>query len=325
MRAFVTGGSGFIGGRLIDALLAKGWEVGALVHRTPLARFGPEGKLTIVHGDIGDAGLLRRSLPRTDVLFHLAAALGASRISKREFFRINAGSVESLLGAAREAGVRRVVHFSSAGVLGKVADGEVADEARAPDPRNVYDKSKLEGERLALKAAEAGLDVVVIRPGWAYGPGDRRTFKLIRSIARKRFVLVAKGRGRQTPVFIDDLAAGILLCAAKGRPGEVYHLAGEEILTVKTMAETIARCCGVSIPSLSLPLLPALVAAGMLATSFRPLGIEAPLTPGKLGFFTDSKPMSIAKTKRELGYKPATDFQSGMARTVDWYRANGWL
>ena len=325
MRAFVTGGSGFIGGRLIDVLLAEGWEVGALVHRAPLARVKPEAKLTIVRGDIEDAGLLRRSLRGADVLFHLAAALGASRISKREFFRINAGGVESLLGAAREAGVRRVVHFSSAGVLGKVAEGAVADEARAPNPRNVYDKSKLEGERLALKAAAAGQDVVVIRPGWAYGPGDRRTFKLIRSIACGRFVLVAKGRGRQTPVFIDDLAAGILLCAAKGRPGEIYHLAGEEILTVKDMARTIARCCGVSIPSLSLPLLPARAAAGILATSFRPLGIEAPLTPGKLSFFADSKPMSIDKARRELGYRPGTDFGTGMARTVDWYRTNGWL
>jgi len=324
MRAFVTGGSGFIGGHLIDALLTSGWRVGALIYRTPL-RAGADGTLQTVRGDLSDADALRKGLEGTDVLFHCAAALGGSGVPKREFFRVNAAGVEAVLRAAREAGVRRVVHFSSAGVLGKVPDGETADETRPPNPQNAYDRSKLEGERLALAAAAAGQDVVVLRPGWAYGPRDRRTFKLIRSIARKRFLLVAGGRGRQTPVFIDDLTAGILLCAEKGRSGQVYHLAGSEILTVREMAETIARACGASIRRISIPLLPARIAAGVLATSFRPLRVEAPLTPGKLSFFTDSKPMAIGKARRELGYRPATDFAAGMSRTADWGRANGWL
>jgi nucleoside-diphosphate-sugar epimerase len=324
MRAFVTGGSGFIGGHLIDVLLAAGWRVGALIYRTPLSA-GTEGTLATVRGDLGDRDVLRKGLEGADVLFHCAAALGGSGLPEREFFRVNAAGVENALRAAREAGVRRVVHFSSAGVLGRVPDGEVADETRAPNPQNAYDRSKLEGETIALAAAAAGQDVVVVRPGWAYGPGDRRTFKLIRSIARGRFLLVDGGRGRQTPVFIDDLTAGVVLCADKGRPGEVYHLAGSEILTVRAMAETIARACGASIPRFSLPLLPARVAASALTAAFKPLGIEAPLTPGKLSFFLDSKPLAIAKARRELGYRPAVSFAAGMARTADWGRANGRL
>lgn len=324
MRAFVTGGSGFIGGHLIDALLSRGWSVGALIYRTPLS-VGTEGTLAVVKGDLNDRDALHKGLEGADVLFHCAAALGGSGVPKQEFFRVNATGVENALRAAREAGVRRVVHFSSAGVLGTVPDGEVADETRPPNPQNAYDRSKLEGERLALAAAAGGQDVVVIRPGWTYGPGDRRTFKLIRSIARKRFVLVSQGRGRQTPVFIDDLTAGILLCAEKGRRGEVYHLAGSEILTVKEMAETIARSCGASISRLSLPLFPARITARVLSATLRPLGIEAPLTPGKLSFFTDSKPMAIDKARRELGYEPVTDFRAGMARAVEWGRANGRL
>ena len=324
MRAFVTGGSGFIGGHLIDALLAGGWQVGALLYRKPLSA-GAEGTLATVRGDLGDRDVLRKGLEGADVLFHCAAALGGSGVPEREFFRVNAAGVENALRAAREAGVRRVVHFSSAGVLGRVPDGEVANETRAPNPQNAYDRSKLEGERLARAAAADGQDVVVLRPGWAYGPGDRRTFKLIRAIARRRFVLVDKGRGRQTPVFIDDLTAGVLLCADKGRRGEVYHLAGREILTVKEMAGTIARACGASVPRLSLPRVPARIAAGVLATAFKTLRAEAPLTPGKLSFFLDSKPMAIGKARRELGYQPAVDFAAGMSLTADWGRVNGWI
>ncbi|MBN2205982.1 MAG: NAD-dependent epimerase/dehydratase family protein, partial [Candidatus Aminicenantes bacterium] len=278
-----------------------------------------------VKGDLADRDILRKGLEGADVLFHCAAALGGSGVPRSEFYRVNAAGVENALRAAREAGVRRIVHFSSAGVLGKVPDGKVADEAYSPNPQNDYDRSKLEGERLALAAAAAGQDVVVVRPGWAYGPGDRRTFKLIRSIARKRFMLVDKGRGRQTPVFIDDLVSGILLCAEKGRSGEVYHLAGDEILTVREMAATIARACGSSVPKTSLPLGPARVAARVLASVFRPFNATAPLTPGKLSFFTDSKPMAVAKARRELGYEPVTDFRAGMDRTADWGRAKGWL
>jgi dihydroflavonol-4-reductase len=322
MRAFVTGGSGFIGGNLIDVLLRTGWGVGALIYRTPLSA-GAEGTLATVRGDLADRDVLRRGLEGADVLFHCAAALGGTGVPEREFFRVNAAGVENALRAAREAGVRRVVHFSSAGVLGRVPEGEVADETRAPNPQNAYARSKLEGERIALAAAASGQDVVVVRPGWAYGPGDRRTFKLIRSIARRRFMLVDKGRGRQTPVFIDDLTAGVLLCANKGRGGEVYHLAGTEVLTVKAMAETIARACATPIPRLSLPPGPARIAAGFLSAAFKPLGREAPLTPGKLSFFLDSKPMAIDKARRELGYRPKTDFAAGMARTADWGRTNG--
>ncbi len=199
MRAFVTGASGFIGSHLVATLVREGWAVRALVHRTEI----PESPgVQVVHGDVLDFGLLRESLKGTDVLFHLAAALGASRIGRNEFFRINAAGTENVLRAARETGVRKIIHFSSAGVLGAVKKNDIAGEDYPLNPQNVYDRTKLEGERIALRLAQECLDIVIVRPGWAYGPGDRRTFKLIKSINDGRFFLVAKGRGRQTPVYI---------------------------------------------------------------------------------------------------------------------------
>ncbi len=324
MRTFVTGAAGFIGSRLAARLASEGGTVRALVHGCALPP-ELEAKVEAVRGDIRDKNALREGMRGAEIVYHLASALGASRITAQEFQSINAGGTEAVLAAAREAGARRVVHFSSAGVLGNIRSGLPAPETQPPAPRDLYGRTKLAGEEIARAAARAGQDVVIIRPGWAYGPGDRRTFKLVRTIARRRFILVGRGKVRQTPVHVSDLVAGTLLCAAKGRSGEIYNLAGKEVLTVKAMAEAIAAAAGTAIPELSLPLLPAKAAARLLAALYKPFKKEAPLNPSRLAFFVDAKPLDIAKAVHELGYSPAYDFRKGMTETVDWYQANGWL
>jgi len=322
MRAFITGGSGFIGGHLVESLVARGFEVRALVHRRPLR---PDVKVETWPGDICDKELLRRALKGTDILFHLASALGASAIGRDEFRRINAQGTESVLESALSAGVGRVVHFSSAGVLGSVRKGDIAAESSPPKPISIYDKTKLEGEEAALRFARKGLDVVILRPGWAYGPGDRRTFKLIKAVSSGRFVMATRGKGFQTPVYIDDLVKGILLAGEKGQKGEVYNLAGGEILTVRAMVGEIAAACGRKLPRVYLPALPARPAALLLEKAFAPLRREPPLNRSKLSFFIHSKPLSIDKAKLALGYAPEFNFRNGIARSVSWYRSQGWL
>jgi len=322
MRAFVTGGSGFIGGHLIAALLRRGFKVRALVHRRPLPF---EAKVETITGDICDRDLLDEALKGTDILFHLASALGASTIGTKEFRRINASGTESILEAARSAKVGRTIHLSSAGVLGSVRTGDFAAEGYPPKPITPYDVTKREGEEIAIRFAREGLDVVVVRPGWAYGPADRRTFKLIRSICGGRFIMATRGRGFQTPVYIDDLVAGILLAWEKGQKGEIYHLAGSKILTVRKMAEVIASVCERTLPRVYIPALPARLAAFLLDAAFSPLRREPPLGRSKLSFFLHSKPLSIDKARRELGYAPEVEFSDGIARAIAWYRDRGWL
>jgi dihydroflavonol-4-reductase len=144
-------------------------------------------------------------------------------------------------------------------------------------------------------------------------------------VASKRFLLVTKGSTRQTPVFIDDLIQGILLCAEKAEAGEIYHLAGKEELTVKEITTAIAQASGVRLSQFPLPVFILKVAAWKLEKSFSLLGKEAPLTLGKLAFFIHPKPLSIQKASTELGYLPEWDFKTGIETTVAWYRQNGWL
>jgi len=322
MIAAVTGASGFIGRHLVRRLVKEGMDVRLLEHRS--SWHWPESCQTFA-GDVTDPASLKGLLSGADIVFHLAAALGASTLDRKGFERINVFGTVNLLQEARRTGVQRVVHFSSAGVLGRVQPGEVADESTPCRPQDVYDQTKLAGEQKALEDAAAGQDVVILRPGWVYGPEDRRTFKLIRPIARRRFMLVTRGRALQTPVFIDDLIQGILLCAQKGESGAIYHLAGPEVLSVRQIVDAVAAGCGTRVPRVTLPLFPVRIAAWKLDKTFRWFRREAPLTPGKLAFFIHPKPLSSAKAQRDLGYVPAIDFLTGMTRTIAWYRDHGWL
>jgi len=322
MKAFVTGASGFIGTHLMEALVRRGWQTRGFDLTAPAVSLSG---IEFRRGDITDFDGLKYAMKGADAVFHLASALGGSLISEEEFFLINSGGTENVLRAVRELGVKKTVHFSSAGVLGAVKDGDIADEKYPPAPLTVYDRSKLGGEELARRSAEEGLNVSIVRPGWVYGPRDRRSFKLIKTIAKRRFFLVAGGRGRQTPIHVGDLVEGAILCAEKGRPGEVYNIAGPRPMTVREMCEGIAKALGTRISRFILPALPAKAAAAVLETLWAPLKKEAPLTRGKLSFFLHSKPLSIHKAAEELGLSPKTDFAEGMARTVAWYRENGWL
>ena len=322
MKAVITGASGFIGSHLVEELLRRNWQVGALLHKRQLpAREG----LKVFQGDIRDADALKEMIAGTDVLFHLAAALGASQIGSSEFFQINAEGTANILDAARKAGVSRVIHFGSAGVLGTVKENRPVGEDRPAHPIDIYEKPKLAGETTALNFAKEGMDVVIVRPGWAYGPGDRRTFKLINAVAKKRFFMVTKGHTLLTPVYIRDLIEGVMLCVEKARPGEIYHVAGPEVLPIRDVVRIIAEAAGVSIPRLSLPLFPVRIAAWSLEKFFSLFKKEAPLSMGKLGFFIHPKPLAIDKAKQELGYSPTTDFRQGMRTTISWYRDHGWL
>jgi nucleoside-diphosphate-sugar epimerase len=322
MLALVTGASGFIGSHLVRALKNNGWTVRAFVHRTPLSEMNG---VDVVTGNILDEEALATAMAGVDVVFHLAAAVGSAVTAPRAFREVNVGGTEAVLAAARRAVVGRVVHFSSIAVLGAVRAGDAADEEYPPAPRTLYDRTKFAAEQAARLAAEKGLDVVIIRPGWVYGPGDRRTFKFIRAICRRRSALIRGAQGRQTPVFIDDLVAGTLLAAQKGRPGAVYHLAGDEIMSAEEMTAIVAAACGVQGPRLRLPMKLTQAAAFCLEKTFGLLGMETPVNRGKLAFFLDPKAMSSARAKKELGFQPTIDFRAGIALAIAWYRDNGWL
>jgi nucleoside-diphosphate-sugar epimerase len=312
-RALVTGAGGFIGRHLVAALLAEGRAVHAL--DLQLGSLPSHALLTRFEGDVADPRLQARAVEGVGSVFHLAAAHLGVLPSDAEFERINVAAVRSLARAAARAGVARFVHTSSVGVYGRIADPP-ADEATPCRPKLAYEKTKLAGERALLEtAAELRLPAVVLRPAWVYGPGCPRTEKLLRAIARGRFVVGGSGRSLRHCLHVSDMLRAFA-CAelATGADGQAVIVGEREPVTIRTLVDEIAALVGARPPrALPLPLLRMAALGAELA--FRPLRREPPISRRTLEFFTSNTAFRTDRARKLLGFEPTLDLRAGLAAT----------
>lgn len=277
MKAYVSGASGFIGSHVVRVLRGAGWEVGE------------------EFVDLGDRDGLRRAIDGCDAVFHLAA-LYAFRGDQAEFERVNVQGTQNVLDAARAAGVARLVHTSTCATCGPVA-GRAATEADGPPPWELavpYKATKLAAERLALSAARADVDVVVVNPTTPVGEGDwvpTPTGRMVRGVATGRFRAYLTGTGVNL-VDVRDVARGHLLAWEHGRRGERYLLGGED-LTLRDAFGLIARAAGRRPPRLGVPYGAARAAAAVGLLNRHEIALA------RLPMWFSSE-----KARRELGYDP---------------------
>jgi nucleoside-diphosphate-sugar epimerase len=167
--------------------------------------------------------------------------------------------------------------------------------------------------------------VVIARPGFIYGPGDRHVLGLFKAIHSGRFFYIDGGRHWCHPTFIADAVAGMLVCLSRGRPGEVYHIVGPAPVTFRELGKTIATKLGVRAPWLSLPRRAAAAFARGSEIVGPAIGRTPPLTRTGVAFFGEDRIFSRKKICDELGFTPQNDLAVGIAQTVGWYREHGWL
>lgn len=280
----------------------------------------------VVLGDLRDPGALAAAVRGVEVVYHLAAVYRSAGASRGLYRGVNATAVGQLLEAAAAARVRRVVHCSTVGVHGDVEHPPAAEDAPFR-PGDVYQLTKLEGERLAREARDRlGIEVTIARPSGIYGPGDRRLLKLFRGVARRRFVTLGRGEIYYHLTYIDNLVEGFRLCgehaAAANRE---YILAGPEVTTLNELVALIADAASVPPPRLHLPVWPFWMAGALTELVTVPFGIEPPIYRRRVDFFTKSRAFDIGRARRELGYAPRVGLREGIGRTLDWYRQHGWL
>ncbi|HEX9241694.1 MAG TPA: NAD-dependent epimerase/dehydratase family protein [Anaeromyxobacter sp.] len=249
MKVLVTGATGLIGKAVARELVARGHAVRALLRPAsdPAALSGLSVEL--VRGDVLDAASVRAALAGQEALVHVA---GIPRVGDEPgpIHEVNVRGTELVLAAAREAGLRRVLHTSSISAAGGTRRPEVQDETVPGNAEALgipYFLSKREGERIALAEAARGLPVVVLRPGVVLGPGDthRSSASLVVAIAKRRLPAVLAGGTSFCDV--RDVAAGFAAALERGRPGEVYALAGHNLSLAEFAART-AALCGVRAP-----------------------------------------------------------------------------
>jgi nucleoside-diphosphate-sugar epimerase len=313
MRAFVTGATGFLGGRLVAKLQERGDDVVALVRSR---RRGSHLHVELVKGDLSDRGKLQQAMEGADAVFHLAARyeVGIPASERDAMYETNVHGTANVLDAAWDAQVPRIVYVSTVNVFGNTR-GEIVDEAYerpGGDYVSAYDWTKHVAQEIARERIELGAPIVIVQPGAIYGPGDHSELgdQLEQVRAGKLRFRALSGVGVNA-LHVDDAVDGILLAYEHGQIGESYVLGGE-ITTLDEMLEVVARLSGQKAPRLRLP-----AAAIRLATPIGPLvGRVMGTGPNLRELISASDGVTYwatdQKARSELGYAPR-DLETGLA------------
>jgi nucleoside-diphosphate-sugar epimerase len=325
MRVFITGATGFLGGALARTLAQEGVEVHALA-RPASDHSGMDGMAITWHeGDVTAPADLSDVMAGAAWVIHAAGRLGQAGVPEQEFHRLHVDGTRNVMAAALAMRSQpRVLHVSTAGVLGPTAGGPAAEDAPYA-PSNPYERSKAAGERVALEFASRGLPVVICRPAFVYGPGDRHVLGLFQAVRGGRFFFIDGGRHLCHPTFIADAVAGMLLSLRGGHSGVTYHIAGPRAVTFRELGETIAAALGVPPPKFSLPRWSATLGAIALEALGQVSRWKPPLSRTGVAFFSEDRQYSWRRAHDELGYTPQYDVAAGAARAIAWYRQQGWL
>ena len=289
---------------------------------TALERAG----IALTLGDVRDPAALAAATADVDVVYHIAAIYRQAGLPDATYRAVNATAVQQIIEAAARGRVRRVVHCSTVGVHGDV-EHPPANEDAPLKPGDIYQITKLEGERLAVEAAaRLGIEVTIARPTGIYGPGDRRLLRLFRGVARRRWVTLGSGEIYYHLTFIDDLVEGFHRCGTQpAAANRTYILAGGEVTTLNALVALVAEGAGVPVPARHLPVWPFRAAGAACEAVCAPLGLEPPIYRRRVDFFTNSRAFDITRARTEIGFAPRVGLREGIRRTLDWYRNEGWL
>jgi nucleoside-diphosphate-sugar epimerase len=265
------------------------------------------------------------AVDRARVVYHLAGRLFAPDVPAAEYHVTHVVGTKLLLERCRESGVERFVHCSTTGVLGITGD-QPADETAPCRPTNAYEATKAEAEQAVRDSARTGFPAVIARPGLVYGPGDLHLLPFFRAVLRQRFRPIGRRPVWLHPIYIDDMTEALVRCGGSTEAvGECFHFAGRQPVPLAALAEAIARAGGTRMPRGHIPL-PAAQAVAVVGDRLPSnLKRSAPLTRSRLDFLTHSRVYDVRKAERLLGFAAATDLPTGTARSMAWYREQGYL
>lgn len=301
----LTGATGQVGLHLVDELLARGRRVRAVVLEGDDGLAGRD--VEIVRGDVRDERCLREAFAGADSVLHLAAIVSTESVAPPALFPVNVGGARNAARAAREAGVRRFVHFSSMVVFDPLPVDVPLDETRPRATNGVspYTRSKLLGEVAVRAEVEKGLDAVVVHPTVIVGPNETHHDGIVQGFFAKHFAgtLPSLVEGRFNLVDVLDVVRGALLAEAKGRAGESYILGGRQY----TLPELAALCTSISgtpSPRMRVPLALARGFLPFATLGSRLLNVRAPYNEEDLAQLAGNLDIRSDKAARELGYDP---------------------
>ncbi|HET7050757.1 MAG TPA: NAD(P)-dependent oxidoreductase [Solirubrobacteraceae bacterium] len=317
MRVFITGASGFIGRALCERYAADGHEVrGCDLVGDP--------ERHVVAGDVAVPGSWQEFAAGSEVVIHTAAAV-TLRLERRDaMWRSNVLGTSNAIEAARRAGARRFVHFSSVTVFGLEFPDGVDEGYPVHNSFIPYPDSKIASEQVVLQAHLDGkVECTVVRPGDVYGPRSRAWAIVPAELMRqRRFMLPGWGRGIHSPVYIDNLVDGVVLAGmSTDAAGQVFTLSDGIGVPYREFFAPYAELVG-----RRLVLLPTRVALGAAAVVQRVARLQPgdnEVNPASARYLLRRGTYSIEKARKVLGWEPQVGLQVGLERTVGWLREQG--
>lgn len=324
MSILVTGSTGFIGSHLTDALIEKGEQVTALVRKTSDITALQQLGVKLVFGDLSDPDSVKRAVKGSDIILHLATAPDWK--PPQEQWRTNYCGTLNVFNTALKQGVQRFVHCSTSGVLG-FADEVSLDEnsAYSPSPHSPYTITKCEIEKKALTYFRQGLPVSILRPAQVYGPRDSGTMGLAFKWIQRGFVpLIGGGKARLQPIYVQDIVEAILSVMEKDEAiGQIYNIAGNEILTFNEFFSIITNAFSTDSLELNLPTWIAWVLGYLCELKTRLIRGPVILTRFRVECASKNMIYNNSKIRDELGFIPKVSVEEGVKRTVEWYLHTG--
>jgi nucleoside-diphosphate-sugar epimerase len=312
----ISGGAGFLGLHLARRLLAGGHDVRTL-DLAPLDDAELERDVDELRGDVRDPAAARRLVTGADVLVHAAAALPI-RGSRAEIRSVNVDGTATLLAAALDAGLGRVVHISTTAVYGIPEVHPIVEDAPVQGVGH-YGRSKIVAEQLCDAFARRGLEVIVFRPKTFIGPERLGVFEILFDWVRegRRIYVLGSGENRYQLLAVEDLVEAIVLGATASAAGETLNVGADEFGTVRSDLEQLIAHAGSESRVTPVPARPAELALRALE-----LARLSPLAEWHYKTAHRDSYVDVAKAKRLLGWQPRSSNADALMQTYDWYLAN---
>jgi len=325
VKTLVTGGTGFLGRRLV-ATLAPRHPVRLLVRPTSSRRGFPEG-VEFAEGDVTDRGSLTRAMAGCEAVVH-AAALVKILAPAAEFDRVNVGGFENVMSAAAASGVRRIVYVSSFIALGPTerGPGGVLDESASAADRewiNDYERTKTLADQRARHSIETGAPLSVVYPAVIYGPGELTegniVLRHVLDLAHGRLpALLGRPERRWSYVFVDDVVVGVVATLERAAPGARYVLGGENV-TQEQFYRLVGELGGLRVPARHMPDGLAKLAGAAMKGWARLVGGTPRLTPDLVEIYRHDWAYDSSRAEREIGYRPRP-LAEGLGEAIEWLR-----